>query len=111
MYKRERTVELLTRFDKMIDSYKGDITLLEKAIGVYFVGRRVGWKVLYIAHDTKTIRKYEAILGISFRQEFAEFEDQGHRTAAYKALKAVTNFWRAVKGELEDFKRSTMIGR
>ncbi len=109
MRKAERTIELLSRFDKKMETYVGDISELERAIGTYFVGRRTGWKVLYLVHDRKTLKKYEDILGISFREEFEEFEDQAKRTAAYKALKFVTNFWKAVKGEIP-FEKSALIG-
>jgi len=110
MKKATRTVEVLTQFDKILETYQGDILLMERAIGAYFVGRRLGWKILFILHDRKTVKKYEEILEISFRNEFEEFEDQAKRTYAYKALRAVTNFWKAIKGEVP-FERSAIIGK
>jgi phage host-nuclease inhibitor protein Gam len=109
MYKPTRTKELLEQFDKLCETYKGDLTDLEKAIGTYFVGRRLGWKVVLILHDRKTIRKYESILKIRFRYEFEEFEDQAKRTNIYRVLKTVSNFWKAVSGAVT-IERSSQIG-
>ena len=106
----DRTIELFSQFDKKLESISGDSGLFERAVGTYFVGRRVGWKILYIWHDRKTLKKYEEILGISFRDEFEEFGDLAKKTAAYKGLKLVTNFWKAIKGEIP-FERSALMGK
>jgi hypothetical protein len=98
MYKAQRTQELLEKFDKLCETRKGDLIDLERAIGTYFVGRRLGWKVLFILHDIKTIRKYEKILGIEFKKEFEGYEDQAKRTNIYWVLQKVSNFWKAVSG-------------
>lgn len=109
MYNAARTQELLEKFDQRCETYKGDLTLLERAIGTYFVGRRLGWKVVFILHDRKTIRKYEEILDISFKDEFEEYEDQAKRTNIYRVLKTVSNFWKAVSGATA-IDRSPQIG-
>ena len=108
MYSAKRTTVRLNEFDKLTETFPGDIVDLERAIGAYYVGRRLGWRIMYVVHDKKTLRKYEEILGIEFRAEFEEYEDQATRTVAYKAIQLVTNFWKAVKGEIP-FKRSTMF--
>lgn len=110
MYKESRSQELLQRFDQLCETFAGDITDLERAIGVYFVGRRIGWKILYIIHDKKTLRKYENILGIEFKKEFTEFEDQGKRSNIYRVLKTVSNFWKAVSGAVS-IDRTPTIGK
>jgi len=109
MYKAQKTQELLEKFDKLCETYKGDITELERAIGVYFVGRRMGWRILFVLHDKKTIRKYEKILDIEFKSEFEGYEDQAKRTNIYKTLQKVTNFWKAVSGAIS-IDRSPAIG-
>ncbi|MDX2145437.1 MAG: hypothetical protein SFV19_18945 [Rhodospirillaceae bacterium] len=101
MYKEAQSIEVLRKIDKAYEAYTGDLPLFSRAVGAYFVGRRVGWKILYIIHDTKTLKKYEACLGIRFREVLNEFEDRSHKTNAYKALKLVTNFWKFVKGETD----------
>jgi hypothetical protein len=110
LYKEERSFEVLRKIDKAYEAYSGDITLFERAVGTYFVGRRIGWKILYIIHDTKTLKRYEKILGITFREELEEFEDRSKKTRAYQALKFVTNFWKFVKGET-DIEKSPQTDR
>lgn len=110
MYKNERSHELLERFDKLCETFAGDITELERAVGVYFVGRRVGWKILYVIHDKRTLKKYEKILGVEFKKEFTEFEDQGKRSNIYRVLKTVSNFWKAVSGAIS-IDRTPTIGK
>jgi hypothetical protein len=93
--------DLIKHFDKNIETYKGQIHHLENAMGVYLVGRRLGWKVLYLMHDKRTIRKFEKILNVKFREEFEEFGDLAHKSLAYKLLGKVTNFWKAVSGDVK----------
>lgn len=83
-----------------IDSYKGVAFTLESAIGAMYVADRVGWKPIYLIHDKKTIRKYEAILGINFRESFPEVGPKAEKSRAYVLSQKVTNFWKAVKGEI-----------
>lgn len=86
--------------EKAIKKYNGQINTLNGAIGAYFTGQKYGWKVMYLAHDKKTIRKYEGILDINFRKEFPEEGIYSKRSVAYQAAKKVSNFWKAVKGEI-----------
>ncbi len=80
---------MLEKFDRLCETYKGDLTELQRGIGMYFVGRRLGWKVLFIMHDKKTIKKDEGILKVEFKKEFEPFEDQAKRTNIYKVLKKI----------------------
>lgn len=80
--------------------FKGDIHLLESAIGSLYVGKQYGWKVIYLIHDKKTIRKYEDVLKINFRQDMPEIGPRADHSVAFRALQNVTNFWKAVKGEI-----------
>ncbi len=93
--------ELIPYFDKRIEGYKGQIHLLENAMGAYLVGRRFGWKNLYLMHDKRTIRKFEKILDVQFRDEFNEYSDLSHKSLAYKFVQNVSNFWKAVSGEIK----------
>jgi len=111
LYQHGKTLKRLDQFDEILKTYKGDIPLLEKALGAYFVGRRVGWKVMYVLHDVKTIRKYEQILKINFREEFKDYEDLAHRTRAYQAIQLISNFWKAIKGETPGFEKSPLMGK
>ena len=91
--------ELVPYFDKVIEKYKGYAPTLENAMGAYLIGRRVGWKVLYLIHDKKTIRKFEEILDVKFRDEFEDYEDLSHKSVAYWLVQKASNFWKAVSGE------------
>jgi len=87
------------RMDDAIRAFHGQLDELESALGMYMLGRHLGWKVLYIIHSKKTVAKYEAILGISVRDEFAPETDDSHRSLGFKAVQKLTNFWKAVSGE------------
>ncbi len=66
---------------------------------MYLLAHHLGWKVLYLVHSKKTIRKYEEILGIKLSEVFDEFGPDADRTNAYKIIKAVSNFWKLVSGD------------
>lgn len=85
--------------DEAIVRFEGNMDELESALGMYMIGRHFGWKVLYILHSKRTIRKYEEILGISIRDEFEAEGPDAERSNGFRALKSITNFWKAISGE------------
>jgi hypothetical protein len=72
---------------------------LESALGMYMLGFHFGWKVLYLIHSKRTIRKYEGILGIKLSETFEPFGPDADRTNAFHLSQAVSNFWKAVSGD------------
>ena len=86
--------------DEVIGRFSGNMDELESALGMYMIGRHLGWKVLYILHSKRTIRKYEEILGINIREEFPAEGPDASRAVSFQALQAITNFWKAVSGEI-----------
>ena len=56
--------------DKAIKNFRGLVPTLETAIGAYFVGKKVGWKVLYLVHE-KNHRKIRENTGHRFPQRTA----------------------------------------
>lgn len=82
-----------------IARFDGSFDELESALGMYFLGHYVGWKVLALMHTKKTIRKYEEILGIVIREEFLEEGSESDRSLAYEAARKLSNFWKIVSGE------------
>jgi hypothetical protein len=72
---------------------------VESALGMYLLAHHLGWKVLYLVHSKKTIRKYEEILGIKLSEVFPEFGPDAPRTNAYKIIQTVSNFWKLVSGD------------
>lgn len=94
---------LVAKLDDTIANFKGDFSELEAAIGMYMLGRLVGWKVLVLIHNKRTIRKYEEILGnINIREEFPAETDLSDKSVAYEVVQKLGNFWKAVSGELKD---------
>ncbi|HVS25781.1 MAG TPA: hypothetical protein VHE58_00465 [Burkholderiales bacterium] len=95
--------------DKAIKDFHGQANELESAIGMLFVGRKMGWKIMLLVHDKRTIKKYEDILGgIDVRKEFPPLGPLHTKSLAWKLMKGVTNFWKAVTGAIPG-KRSTEI--
>ena len=85
--------------DETIVRFEGNMDELESALGMYMIGRHFGWKVLYIIHSKRTIRKYEDILGITVREEFDAEGPDAERSNGFRAVNTVTNFWKAISGE------------
>ncbi len=86
-----------------VNRFQGTTDELEAAIGMYWLGHYVGWKVLVLLHSKRTIRKYEEILNIVVREEFPPDGSESDRSLAYAASKKLSNFWKAVSGEAKAF--------
>jgi hypothetical protein len=84
--------------------FKGNAHQLEAAIGALFVAQHYGWKVAYLVHDIRTIRKYEKILGVTLKDICPEVGHRADRSLAYLAAQKVSSFWKAVKGEIPGIK-------
>ena len=91
--------QIVDLLDSAILSYRGTVDELEQALGFYLVGRHVGWRALVIMHNKRTIRKYEANLGIDIRTEFPEVGPDAERSIGYRIASRLSNFWKAVSGE------------
>lgn len=99
--------QFISIIDKATENFQGDITNLSRAIGMLATGRRYGWRVTYLVYSRMTVRKYEQILGVNIQECLPEKGDLAEKTAAWRAMEKVTNFWKAVKGEIPGI-RSTM---
>lgn len=80
--------------------FEGSIDDLERAIGVLRLGHHVGWRPLVLVHSKKTIAKYEEILDVKLRDLFPEEGPSCDRSIGYKIAKNLSNFWKAVSGEV-----------
>lgn len=85
--------------DKAIRQTGMQLDELESALGMYMIGFHFGWRVLYLIHSKRTIRKYESILGIKINETFPEYGPDADRTNAYKLIQSVSNFWKLVSGD------------
>ncbi len=99
-FKPLSTTEIET-FENVITNFKGQLSDLESAVGAYIVARRFGWKVLYLGHDKRTIRRYEKVLGFRIRDTVPPLGDQGERSLAWRLACDLSNFWKAVSGEMK----------
>ena len=95
----EQVVERYTLMDQAIRKGGFQIDELESALGMYMIGFHFGWKVLYLIHSKRTIKKYEGILGIKVSEIFPELGPDADRTNAHKLIQSVSSFWKMVSGE------------
>jgi hypothetical protein len=63
---------------------------------------------MFVMYDKKSIKDYEKLLDFDSREFFPEVGPRADKSLAYSALQNVTNFWKAVKGEIPGV-RSTEI--
>lgn len=93
----KQIVELI---DKATKNFSGGLDTLESAIGYLMIGRKFGWRVMFLIHSQSTVRKYEKILGFNSKEVFPEEGPWADKSVAYRAVQNVTNYWKAVKGEI-----------
>ena len=96
----EEAGALLARLDDSVRDFRGNFDELEAALGMMLLGKLVGWKVLVLIHNKRTIRKYEQILGIHIRDEFPEEGPLAHKSVAYTVVKQLGQYWKAVSGDV-----------
>jgi hypothetical protein len=97
----EEAKKIIDLLDKAIVRYDGIYDELEPALGAYLFARHVGWKPLVLIHNKRTIRKFEEVLGIKFREEFLEAGPDAERSNAYRIAIKLSNFWKAVSGDVK----------
>jgi len=96
--------ELFALVDEVAETRRGYLDEIESAIGMLIVGRHFGWKVMYLVHSKKTIKKYEEILGVKIRKVLPASGEQAKRARAWRMAENLSNFWKAVKGEVPGVK-------
>lgn len=96
--------EFLETIDRAITGFKGSIDELESAIGTLATMRKFGWKPLYLIHQRSTMKKYEKILGVNFRDCVPAEGPLARKSVAWTAAQTIGNFWKAVKGEIKGIK-------
>lgn len=100
---KDEAKALIAKLDHIIVNFEGDFDELKSALGMYLIGRLVGWRVLVLIHNKRTIKKYEEILGnINIREEFEDVTKFSEKSLAYKIVKKLGNFWKGVNGEYDD---------
>ncbi len=97
---KEEALRRVNLVHKAVKEFEGQFDELEGAVGMYFVGHLVGWRVLVLIHNKRTIRKYEEALGISIREEFKETGPLTEKSVGYAVVEKAKAFWKAVAGEV-----------
>lgn len=97
----DREAEFIRIEREAVANFHGQLDDLEAALGMLRMGDYMGWRVLVLIHNKRTIRKYEDILGIKVREFFHEEGSQSHRSYGYNIAKKLGNFWKAVSGDIK----------
>lgn len=105
----EQSQRLVKIIEHATIEYTGNFDELEKAIGMLMVGRLIGWKVLALIHNRRTIIKYEEILGIKIKEEFDDLGPLYKKSVAYAFVEKLGNFWKAVTGEVSVENRRELV--
>ena len=101
--------ELCKVVEKAIKDFHGDSEVLRGAIGYAFVARTFGWKPMLLMTGQKTIKVYEEILHIDSRSFFLEEGPGAHRSVSWGAVQKISNFWKAVKGEIKGIRSNQIV--
>jgi hypothetical protein len=96
----EEALEQLKLVQDATYAFTGNFEELESALGMLFLGPLVGWKVLVLIHNKRTIRKYEQILGINIREVFPEEGPYTYKSIGYEVVQKLQKFWKGVSGEI-----------
>jgi len=98
---KDRSARYIEIIEAATERFYGDLPALESAIGFLFMGHYFGWRVLHIIHSKSTVRNYERILGIDVKQEFPKDGEAAVRCNGWRMFEKVSNFWKAVNGEIK----------
>lgn len=102
----KQRAELQAIEKRAILEFQGPLDELEKAIGILRIGHQFGWRVLVLVHSKRTIRKYEEILGITFREFFPDEGPSARRSIGLRMAEKFDNFWKIVSGDIKIEHRS-----
>ena len=98
--------KLIEITDAAIKKFRGNADELAKAVGMLAIARHYGWKVIYLIHTKRTIKKYEEILSVNIRELVPDEGKLANNSLAWMSAKKVGNFWKAVKGEIPGIRSS-----
>ena len=104
----EQEAELIRIERDAIARFSGQFDDLEAALGMLRIGHHVGWRILVLIRNKRTIRKYEEILGITVRDFFPAEGPSHERSVGYSLAKRIGNFWKVVSGAIKVEDRRTI---
>jgi hypothetical protein len=91
-------------------TYTGDFTVFESAVGALFLGLIIGWRPLVIIHSPRTIKTYENILDIKFKDFLPDITPLSKTSRGYNVAVKLENFWHGVSGNAPVPDRKIAIG-
>lgn len=95
--------------ERVFRDFNGTADVYERAIGALALGHLLGWRPLFLMHTYGTLKKYERILGVTFRDVCPEEGPYAHRARCYHALKSIKNYWKTVTSQENKGARSEYI--
>lgn len=98
-WSKEESARLVQIANTAATRFRGNFDELESAIGMLFLGPLVGWRVLLIIHNKRTIKKYEQILRIKIREAFPAEGPIADKSLGLLLAKKWNAFWEVVAGE------------
>ena len=96
----EQAQALIKNVEDCVYSFTGNFDELESAIGMMFIGRLAGWRVLVLMHNKRTIRRYEEIVGMNIREDFQPEGPFTYKSLGYEVVQKLQKFWKGVSGEI-----------
>jgi len=84
----------------IVERFTGTSDELEKSLGMLMLDGYMGWKVITIIHNKRTVRKYEEILGISVREVFPKEEPIALRSLGDNIPIELGNYWKVDTGNV-----------
>jgi len=102
----ERLLEIIK--DACYDG-KGDCTVLESAIGALCFGREVGWHGLRTVHSSRTMRRYEGVLGVKFKDVLPDRTRHSPRLWGIVLADKFGKFWQAIAAGKVSSQEAKMI--
>lgn len=106
----EQEAQLREIEENAIANFHGSLDELEAALGMLRLGHHVGWRVLYLMHSKKTIRKYEDHLGgIRIRDIFKDKGPSSYRSVGLKLAERYSNFWKVAGGDIKIPRRKDAV--
>ena len=60
---------------------------------------QVGWRAAFVMHNQATIKKYEQITGVKFRDVCEPETELSKKFAGYAVARKLSSLWKAIRGE------------
>jgi len=91
--------ELEKHLCKTIADFNGDSNVLETALGAMIMGQHFGTRALQMFHSPATLKKYEKLLDIKYKDICPENTGLSTKIRGIRVAKAIGAFWKVVMGQ------------